>query len=278
MRCIGTVGAPSEDPASPAVRLAPVGALTRTAATVRRRVAGAALRSEGWVWAPDRRTIALGVLAGLTTGAVVAVEVGRVWRRGSAPLPSETTEPLLAAQEAVTETVEVAVAGYQDVSTRENATFNLLTSFVLTFVSVRTLTWMLRSRDRIGPFRNVIVGRRHIHHFVPGIILAFSSGAIAILTRNEDIEPKLAIPFGAGMGLTLDESALLLELEDVYWNREGLLGVQITLAVAALIGALSLAVRFIRRGEELVLDERVSPPEPGRPPAPGAGAPAPRPS
>jgi hypothetical protein len=144
-------------------------------------------------------------------------------------------------------------------------------------VSVRSITYMLRSRDTIGPFRDVVVGRRHIHHYVPGIVLAFTSGAIAILTRNQDIEPKLAIPFGAGMGLTLDESALLLELEDVYWSREGLLGVQISLAVAALIGALSLAVRFIRRGEELVLDERVSPPGPTRPPAAGAG-PAPHPS
>ena len=249
----------------------------RAAAAARRRLAGAALRSEGWVWAPDRRTIGLAALAALTTGAVVAIEVGRIWRRGSAPLPSETNEPFLAAQEAVTETVEVAVAGYQNVSSRENATFNLLTSFVVTFVTVRSVTYLLRGRETVGPFRNVIVGRRHIHHYVPGIILAFTSGAIAILTRNEDIEPKLAIPFGAGMGLTLDESALLLELEDVYWNREGLLGVQISLAVAALMGSLSLAVRFIRRGEELVLDERLSQPEPGRPPAAGA-APEPPPS
>ena len=250
--------------------------LGRRTAVARRRVARAALRSEGWVWAPDRRTVALGVLAGLTTGAVVAVEIGRIWRRGSAPLPSETEEPLLAAQEAVTEAVEVAVAGYEDVSSRENATFNLLTSFVVTFVTVRTVTYMLRGRERVGPFRDVVVGRRHIHHFVPGIVLAFSSGAIAILTRNEDIEPKLAIPFGAGLGLTLDESALLLELEDVYWSREGLLSVQISLAVAALIGSLSLAIRFLRRGEELVLEDRVSPPGSGRPPAPEATAPEPR--
>jgi hypothetical protein len=148
----------------------------------------------------------------------------------------------------------VAVAGYQDVSTRENATFNLLASFVITFVSVRSVTWRLRHRDTMGPFRDVVLGRRHIHHFVPGIVLAFSSGAVAILTRNEDIEPKLAIPFGIGMGLTLDESALLLELEDVYWSPEGMLGVQISLAVAGLIGALTLGVRFIRRGERLVLD------------------------
>ncbi|MDQ3934481.1 MAG: hypothetical protein M3340_07600 [Actinomycetota bacterium] len=249
----------------------------RATAAVRRRVAGAALRSEGWVWRPDRRTVALGLLAAATTAAVVAVEVGRIWRRGPAPLPSETDEPLIAAQEAVSETAEAAVVGYQESSSRANATFNLLTSFVLTFVGIRTITWTLRGRDSIGPFRDVIVGRRHIHHFVPGIVLAFTSGAVAILTRNEDLEPMLAIPFGAGMGLTLDESALLLELEDVYWSREGLLGVQITLAVAALIGALSLGVRFIRRGEHIVLEDRVNWPGPERPPGAAAG-PAPLPS
>jgi hypothetical protein len=241
----------------------------RASAAARRRVAGVALRSEGWAWKPDRRTIGLAAVAGAIVAAVVAVEIGRIWQRGSAPLPSQTDDTLLAAQEAVTETVEVAVAGYQDVSSRENAAFNMLTSFVLTFMGVRTVTYALRKRERLGPFRDVIVGRRHIHHFVPGIVLAFLSGAAAILTRNEEIEPKLAIPFGAGMGLTLDESALLLELEDVYWSREGLLGVQISLAVAAMIGALSLAVRFIRRGEEIVLDERLSAPRPAHPPAAG---------
>jgi hypothetical protein len=249
----------------------------RATARVRRRVAGAALRSEGRLFKPDRATIALALLAGATTVAVLAGEFGRIWRRGSAPLPSEADELLPAAQEAVTETVEVAMAGYQDVSTGETATFNLLSSFVATFVTVRSVAWALRKRDSVGPFRNVIVGRRHIHHFVPGILLAFTSGAIAILTRNEDIEPKLAIPFGAGMGLTLDESALLLELEDVYWSEEGLLGVQITLAGIALIGALTLGVRFIRRGEVLVLEDRVSGPARAPEPGPAAG-PAPSPS
>jgi hypothetical protein len=248
----------------------------RLTARIRRRVAGAALRSEGWVWAPDRATKVLFALAAGTTVAVAVGEVGRIWRRGSAPLPSETDELFPAAQEAVAETAVVAVAGYQDVSTRENATFNLLGSFVLTFVSVRTVTWTLRGRDRVGPFQDVVLGRRHIHHFVPGIVLAFTSGAVAILTRNEDIEPRLAIPFGIGMGLTLDESALLLELEDVYWSPEGLLGVQISLAVAALIGAVGLGVRFIRRGEQLVLEE--APLRPTPPAAPPGADPAPRPS
>jgi hypothetical protein len=56
------------------------------------------------------------------------------------------------------------------------------------------------------------------------------------------------------MGLTLDESALLLELEDVYWSSEALLSVQITLAVMSLLGALALGLRFLRRGERVVLE------------------------
>ncbi len=198
--------------------------------------------------------MALGAVAAAALAAVVAGEVGRVWRRGSAPLPSEAPNLLLAAEVAVAETAQVARAGYVEVSTRENATFNLLTSFVATFISARAITYLLRHQPRVGPFRNLRVGRRHIHHFVPGIVIAFAAGAAAILTRDEDLEPKLAVPFGVGMGLTLDESALLLELEDVYWTREGLLSVQITLAVTALLASLALGLRFLRRGEQAVLE------------------------
>ena len=201
--------------------------------------------------------MALGAVAAAALAAVVAGEVGRVWRRGSAPLPSEAPNLLLAAEEAVAETAQVARVGYAEVSTRENATFNLLSSFVGTFIAARGITYLLRNQPRVGPFRNVRVGRRHIHHFVPGIVIAFAAGAAAILTRDEDLDPKLAVPFGVGMGLTLDESALLLELDDVYWTREGLLSVQITLAVTALLASLALGLRFLRRGEQAVL-----PPEP----------------
>ena len=207
--------------------------------------------------APGRGTLLLGVGAAVTVGAVIAGEVGRVWRRGSAPPPGEADNLLLAAEEAVAETAQVARAGYQDVSTRENAMFNLLSSFVAAFGSARGITYLLRRRRRVGPFRNMRVGRRHIHHFVPGIVIAFGSGAAGIVTRDEALEPWLAVPFGIGMGLTLDESALLLELEDVYWSREGLLSVQITLAVAALLASVALGLRFLRRGERIVLEPGV---------------------
>jgi hypothetical protein len=208
---------------------------------------------------PGRGTLALGALATAAVATLVAIEVRRVWRRGSAPALGDTDHPILAAEEAVAETARVARAGYHEVSTRENSMFNLLTSFAATFILVRSVTYGLRRRPTVGPFRNMRLGRRHIHHFVPGIVVAFSSGAAAILTRDERFEPWLAVPFGIGMGLTLDESALLLDLEDVYWSREGLLSVQITLAVMATLGALALGLRFLRRGEELVLAPADSP-------------------
>ena len=203
---------------------------------------------------PGRGTLALGAVATTAVLAVVAIEVRRAWRRGSAPALRDTDHPILAAEEAVADAARVARAGYREVSTRENSMFNLLTSFAATFILVRSVTYALRGRRTLGPFRNLRVGRRHIHHFVPGIMIAFGSGAAAILTRDDRLEPWLAVPFGAGMGLTLDESALLLELEDVYWTREGLLSVQITLAVMAMLGALTLALRFLWRGEQVVLE------------------------
>jgi hypothetical protein len=206
---------------------------------------------------PGRGTLALGVAATATVAAVVVGEVRRAWRRGSAPALRDTDHPILAAEEAVAEAARVARAGYREVSTRENSMFNLLTSFAGTFILVRSITYALRGRTRVGPFRNLRVGRRHIHHFVPGIVIAFAAGAGAILTRDERFEPWLAVPFGVGMGLTLDESALLLDLEDVYWTREGLLSVQITLAVIAMLGALALGLRFLWRGEQVVLEPAV---------------------
>jgi hypothetical protein len=182
----------------------------------------------------------LGALAAGTLAVVIGAEVRRARRSGS--------------EAAVTDVARVARAGYRDVPTRENSMFNLLTSFATTFMVVRTVTYALRTRRTVGPFRNLRVGRRHIHHYVPGIVIALASGAAGIVTRDEHLEPILAVPFGVGMGLTLDESALLLELEDVYWSREGLLSVQITLTVMAMLGALALGLRFLRRGEEIVLE------------------------
>ena len=170
-------------------------------------------------------------------------------------MPADAESVVEAAVEAGVETTAVAVAGYQAAPPQENALFNLFASFVVSLLASRAIAFGLRDRRRLGPFRNVKVGRRHIHHFVPGIVLAFISGAIAIVTRNEDLEPRLALLFGAGMGMTMDEAALLLELDDVYWTEEGLLSVQIAAGLASLLAALAIGLRFLQRGEERILQD-----------------------
>jgi hypothetical protein len=93
------------------------------------------------------------------------------------------------------------------------------------------------------------MGGRHIHHFVPGILLSFTAGTVALLSDDEKLEEGLAIPMGVGMGLTFDEAALLLDLRDVYWTREGLLSVQLSLGATAILSAAILTLRLLRRGE-----------------------------
>jgi hypothetical protein len=207
----------------------------------------------------DRGTWVLGAVALVTTGVLIVGEVARVWRRGSAPLPTETTDVLGAAEAATREAVSVAVSGYRGGSALENTALNLLGSFTLTFATTRVSTLLIRRHGTLGPFRNVRVKGRHIHHFVPGIALAFAAGAASILTRSDRLDRWLAVPFGVGAALTLDESALLLELDDVYWTERGIISVQITLGVLALSSSVLLALRVLRRGERAVL-EGIAPP------------------
>jgi hypothetical protein len=201
-----------------------------------------------------RRTQALGAFAGLITGATVAAEVARVWRRGSAPLPHETDALLEAAGTATMETLAVFREGYSATSSQENALFNMAAAYALTLALTRSTTALIRQGRHRRPMGNLVFGRRHIHHFVPGIVLALGAGGAAIALRRTSVDRWLAVPFGAGTALVLDEAALLLQLEDVYWSEEGVLSVQLSLAALALLASLALAVRLLRRGESTVLE------------------------
>ena len=198
-----------------------------------------------------RRTEALGTLALGTVGTLCVVELRHVWRRGSAASSANAGHYVEAGRTAASETFGVLREGYHAGSTRENAVFNMLVGFAATFGGARAVTFLIRAG--IGPFGNLVVGRRHIHHFVPGILVALAAGGTSIGIRREELDKWLAVPFGAGAALVFDEAALLLQLEDVYWSEEGIVSVQLTLATAALIAAVGLAVRLVRRGEPYVL-------------------------
>jgi hypothetical protein len=180
-------------------------------------------------------------------GAVLATQYARLLNRRS-NAPSDGESLVEAVPEAALDTVGVAVSGYAETPRSETILFNLLAGFLASFASVRLSTWGIRNQWR--PFRNVKMGGRHIHHFVPGILLGFGAGTVALLTDDEKLEESLAIPMGIGMGLTFDEAALLLDLRDVYWTREGLLSVQLSLGATAILSIAILTLRMLRRGEQ----------------------------
>lgn len=210
----------------------------------------------------EQRTVFLGLVALGTVGAVAVGEVGRLWRRRVVVEEPETApEVLQRGAQAALDTVEVARRGYQQAATGETVLFNLLSAFVLSSSLIRLTAF--GKRRGLRPFFDVMVGRTHIHHFIPGIVIAFGSGAFALFARDDRVRETIAIPLGVGMGLTFDESALLLSLEDVYWSRRGLVGVQITLGTASLLAASVIALRILRRGER-TLEDRHELPRPVR--------------
>jgi hypothetical protein len=194
----------------------------------------------------DKATAALAAGTLVIAAAVVTAQYSRLLTRRTRS--DEVEEPLaVSAPAAAVDTLAVAVDGFTSAPRNEVVLFNLLSGFLGSFAFVRLTTWAIR--EGRGPFRNVNVGGRHIHHFVPGILLAFGSGIAGLLIRGGRGDARAAVPMGIGIGLTFDEAALLLDMRDVYWTREGLLSVQISLATAAVLGATILAMRILGRGE-----------------------------
>ncbi|NGO10490.1 hypothetical protein G5C60_23585 [Streptomyces sp. HC44] len=114
-----------------------------------------------------------------------------------------------------------------------------LASFVLTFASTRVITRLIRAGK--GPFRNVTPGGVHVHHVVPGVILTVVGGFGGVAGGGHGVGSMVcAVLFGMGTGLVLDEFALILHLDDVYWTEEGRKSVEVVAITAALGGLLLL--------------------------------------
>jgi hypothetical protein len=198
---------------------------------------------------PTGRTHVLGILAGGAVIAVFGAEIARVWRLGMLPRSRQITSPDDRKAKPL-EAIAVLREGYGVSRTRENSLFNMLASFTVAFGVTRWITWTIRTKGGIGPIKDVVVGDRHIHHFLPGGVIALTAGGVAIGTKGDKLDKYLAFPFGVGVALVLDETALLLELDDVYWTEEGVLSVQIAFAAIAMLSALAYLIRMLRHAQE----------------------------
>ncbi|MEU6573087.1 hypothetical protein [Streptomyces sp. NPDC046805] len=112
-----------------------------------------------------------------------------------------------------------------------------LSAFVLTFLVTRLITRLIRAGR--GPFGNVQAGGLHIHHVVPGVVLIVAGGFGAVASDRHGVGGVVAaVVFGIGAGLVLDEFALILHLDDVYWTERGRKSVEVVVLTAALVGLL----------------------------------------
>lgn len=118
----------------------------------------------------------------------------------------------------------------------------LLVGFLVTFCITRGITVMIRNRNARGEddsdaaIKDVIVGGVHIHHQVWGIMLLLTMGILEFRFRPDaPVAEIIAALFGVGAALTLDEFALWLHLEDVYWSAEGRKSID-AIMVAGVVG------------------------------------------
>jgi len=121
----------------------------------------------------------------------------------------------------------------------QRAGFILLGAFLASFLFIRTSARLIRNpKITWWPGSVTTKGGLHLHHLVWGIVLILVSGFLNFVLRpgSPGVE-ILAAMFGIGAGLTLDEFALWIHLEDVYWSQEGRVSID-AVVVATLLGGL----------------------------------------
>jgi hypothetical protein len=120
--------------------------------------------------------------------------------------------------------------------------FWLFVAVLLTFVITRAITRYIRARshaDERGLIGDITIGGVHIHHQVFGILIMLGGGVTLIVVEPQALGLNVtAAVFGVGVGLTFDEFALWLHLDDVYWSAQGRQSVDAIFCVLAATGAL----------------------------------------
>jgi hypothetical protein len=142
-------------------------------------------------------------------------------------------------------TVGSVASAYQEgiVDTGREPHFLFFVAFLLTFGFIRTSTHMIRAQVSWWP-GNVSVGGTHVHHLVWGILLILICGYVAVsIDPNSPWREVIAVLFGIGTGLTLDEFALWLNLKDVYWEKQGRASIDAVVIAAAVSGLLLISLR-----------------------------------
>lgn len=144
-------------------------------------------------------------------------------------------------------THELRVAYLEGLTRGEKATLMSWLGFTVTFAGVRAITYSIRAGR--GPFRNISVGGSHLHHYMWGIAMVSAVGAVGAVDGEDKTRqhPAVSLAYGAGLALIVDEFALLLDLQDVYWAKQGRISVDLGIGAIAAGGTTFASIPLLRR-------------------------------
>jgi hypothetical protein len=158
-----------------------------------------------------------------------------------------TDEPSVTAPPVTVPGVEAVRAAFlEELGPKERAALMSWTGFTVTFAAVRGITYSIR--DGKGPFRDISIGSAHLHHYMWGIGMLTGVGAVAVHgADNTRRHPAVALSYGVALALIVDEFALLLDLKDVYWTRQGRVSMDLGIGLVAAGGTVFAALPVLQR-------------------------------
>ncbi len=143
----------------------------------------------------------------------------------------------------------------EDLDPAQRAALLSWLAFTATFAGVRGITYSIKNGK--GPFRNMSVGGEHLHHYIWGIGLVSGVGGVAVHGNGRHRQhPLVATAYGSGLALIVDEFALLLDLKDVYWAKQGRISVDLGIGGSSLAGTYFAAVPLVRALRQRIKRER----------------------
>jgi len=140
----------------------------------------------------------------------------------------------------------------QILANEREGVFLVLVGFILSFAFIRMSTRLMRS-PKVPWWPGSVVSESgvHLHHLVFGIVTMMIAGTLGFAALGDSPYAEIcAFLFGVGAGLTIDEFALWVYLDDVYWAEEGRSSIDATVIAAAAMGLVVLGVNPLDLGGE----------------------------
>src|SRR5580692_2509383 len=141
---------------------------------------------------------------------------------------------------------ELRDAYYSELDAGEQSALIAWLAFTGAWSGVRGITHAIKAGK--GPFRNMSLGGEHLHHYMWGIGMLAGVGGVAV-RGDEKLHrhPATAVTYGVGLALIVDEFALLLDLQDVYWAKQGRISVDVAIGGIAAAGSVFAALPVLRK-------------------------------